>query len=245
MPNPTSKVAIVTGAGRGMGSAIAERLAEDGTSVVINYASSADAAEKVVAKIEASGGRALSAPADVANPAQVARMFDSAVDAFGGVDIVVNNAGIMPIGALADFDDASFAKLIDTNLKGSFNTMREASRRLRNGGRVVNFSSSVVGLYQPTFGVYAATKAAVEALTVVMAREMAGRDITVNAVAPGPVQTELLSHAPQEVLDHLAEMTPLRRLGQPKDIAGVIAFLVSNDGRWINGQTIRANGGII
>jgi 3-oxoacyl-[acyl-carrier protein] reductase len=151
----------------------------------------------------------------------------------------------MPIGTLADFDDATFTKLIDTNLKGSFNTMREASRRLRNGGRVVNCSSSVVGLYQPTFGVYAATKAAVEALTVIMAREMDGRSITVNAVAPGPVQTELLSHSPQAMLGHLAEMTPLRRLGQPTDIASVIAFLVSNDGGWINGQTIRVNGGII
>lgn len=239
------KVAIITGAGRGMGAAVAERLAKDGISVVINYASSADAAEKLVAKIEAAGGRARSAQADVADPAQVARMFDSAETALGGVDIVVNNAGIMPIGALADFDDATFAKLIDTNLKGSFNTMREASRRLRNGGRVVNFSSSVVGLYQPSFGVYAATKAAVEALTVIMAREMAGRSITVNAVAPGPVQTELLSHSPQAVLDHLAEMTPLRRLGQPTDVASVIAFLVSNDGGWINGQTIRVNGGII
>jgi 3-oxoacyl-[acyl-carrier protein] reductase len=239
------KVAIVTGAGRGMGAAIAERLAKDGISVVINYASSADAAEKLVAKIEAAGGNARSAQADVADPAQVARMFDSAETALGGVDILVNNAGIMPIGALADFDDATFTKLIDTNLKGSFNTMREASRRLRNGGRVVNFSSSVVGLYQPTFGVYAATKAAVEALTVIMAREMAGRSITVNAVAPGPVQTELLSHSPQAVLDHLAAMTPLGRLGQPTDIASVIAFLVSNDGGWINGQTIRVNGGII
>jgi 3-oxoacyl-[acyl-carrier protein] reductase len=239
------RVAIVTGASRGMGAATAERLAKEGISVVINYSSSADAAEKLVGKIEAAGGRALSAQADVANPAEVARMFDSAEAAFGGVDIVVNNAGIMPIGALADFDDATFAKLIDTNLKGSFNTMREASRRLRNGGRIVNFSSSVVGLYQPTFGVYAATKAAVEALTVIMAREMAGRGITVNAVAPGPVQTELLSHSPQAVIDHLAEMTPLRRVGQPSDIASVIAFLVSNDGGWINGQTIRVNGGII
>lgn len=239
------KVAIVTGAGRGMGAAIAERLAKDGISVVINYASSADAAEKLVAKIEAAGGNARSAQADVADPAQVARMFDSTETALGGVDILVNNAGIMPIGALADFDDATFSKLIDTNLKGSFNTMREASRRLRNGGRVVNFSSSVVGLYQPTFGVYAATKAAVEALTVIMAREMVGRSITVNAVAPGPVQTELLSHSPQAVLDHLAAMTPLGRLGQPTDIASVIAFLVSNDGGWINGQTIRVNGGII
>jgi 3-oxoacyl-[acyl-carrier protein] reductase len=135
--------------------------------------------------------------------------------------------------------------LIDINLKGSFNTMREASRRLRDGGRVVNFSSSVVGLYQPTFGVYAATKAAIEALTPIMAREMADRNVTVNAVAPGPVQTELLAHAPQAVLDHLTDMTPLKRLGQTDDIASVVAFLVGADGGWINGQTIRVNGGII
>lgn len=239
------KVAIVTGSGRGIGAAIAERLAKDGVAVVINYASSAAAAEKVVARIEAAGGRAVAAQADIADGGQVARMFDSAETAFGGVDIVVNNAGIMPVGALADFDDATFAKLIDINLKGSFNTMREASRRLRDGGRVVNFSSSVVGLYQPTFGVYAATKAAIEALTPIMAKEMAGRNITVNAVAPGPVQTELLSHAPQAALDHLADMTPLKRLGKTDDIASVVAFLVGADGGWINGQTIRVNGGII
>ncbi|MBU3077392.1 SDR family oxidoreductase [Sphingomonas quercus] len=245
MNDQHQKVAIITGAGRGMGAVIAERLARDGISVVVNYASSADAAEALVARIEAQGGRALPAQADVSDPAQVARMFENVVAALGGVDILVNNAGIMPVGMLADFDDASFNRLIDTNLKGSFNTMREASRRLRDGGRVVNFSSSVVGLYQPSFGIYAATKAAIEALTVVMAREMAGRNITVNAVAPGPVQTELLSHSPQPVLDNLARMTPLGRLGQPADIASVIAFLAGEGGGWINGQTIRVNGGII
>jgi 3-oxoacyl-[acyl-carrier protein] reductase len=245
MSSQEQKVAIITGAGRGIGAAIAERLAGDGIAVVVNYASSADAAEKLVAKIEAAGGRALAAQADVADPAQVARMFDSTSAALGGVDILVNNAGIMPLGALADVDDASFDKIVNINLKGSFNTMREAARRLRNGGRVVNFSSSVVGLYHPTYGVYAATKAAVQAMTIVMAKEMAGRNITVNCLAPGPVQTDLLAHSPQAVLDRLAQAAPLGRLGQTQDIAGVVAFLVGAEGGWINGQTIRVNGGVI
>jgi len=240
------KVAIVTGASRGIGAAIAERLSKDGFTVVVNYAGGAETAEALAAKIEADGGRAVTAQADVSDPGAVARMFDKTEAAFGGVDVLVNNAGIMKLATLAEGDDALFDSTITINLKGSINTMREAARRLRKGGRIINLSSSVVGLYQPTYGVYAATKAGVEALTHVLAKELRGRDITVNAVAPGPTATALfLDGKPQQVVDHLAKLAPLERLGQPEDIANAVSFLAGPGGAWINGQVLRANGGII
>jgi 3-oxoacyl-[acyl-carrier protein] reductase len=246
MTHQTKKVAIVTGASGGIGAAVAERLAKDGFTVVVNYAGNAASAEAVVAKIEAAGGRAVAAQADVSDGAAVARMFDSAETAFGGVDVLINNAGIMNTAPIEDSDDALFERHIAVNLKGTFNTLREAARRLRDGGRIVNFSSSVTGLLQPTYGVYAATKAAVEAMTSVLAKELRGRNITVNAIAPGPTATKLfLDGKPQEVIDRLSNMAPLGRLGQPRDIAAAVAFLAGPDGAWINGQTVRANGGII
>jgi 3-oxoacyl-[acyl-carrier protein] reductase len=246
MTTKTNKVAIVTGASGGIGAAVAERLAKDGFTVVVNYAGNAASARAVVGRIEAAGGRAVAAQADIADVAVVARMFDSAETAFGGVDVLINNAGIMKLSTIADSDDALFDRHIAVNLKGTFNTLREAARRLRNGGRIVNFSSSVTGLLQPTYGVYAATKAAVEAMTSILAKELRGRNITVNAIAPGPTATRLfLDGKPQEVIDRLAKLAPLERLGQPQDIADAVAFLASPDGAWINGQTLRANGGII
>jgi 3-oxoacyl-[acyl-carrier protein] reductase len=246
MTDPTKKVAIVTGASGGIGAAVAERLAKDGFTVVVNYAGNAASAEAVVAKIEAAGGQAVAAKADVSDGAAVARMFDTAETAFGGVDVLINNAGIMNTAPIEDSDDALFERHIAVNLKGTFNTLREAARRLRDGGRIVNFSSSVTGLLQPTYGVYAATKAAVEAMTSVLAKELRGRNITVNAIAPGPTATKLfLDGKPQEVIDRLSNMAPLGRLGQPRDIAAAVAFLAGPDGAWINGQTVRANGGII
>jgi 3-oxoacyl-[acyl-carrier protein] reductase len=246
MTDPTKKVAIVTGASGGIGAAVAERLAKDGFTVVVNYAGNAASAEAVVAKIEAAGGQAVAAKADVSDGAAVARMFDTAETAFGGVDVLINNAGIMNTAPIEDSDDALFERHIAVNLKGTFNTLREAARRLRDGGRIVNFSSSVTGLLQPTYGVYAATKAAVEAMTSVLAKELRGRNITVNAIAPGPTATKLfLDGKPQEVIDRLSNMAPLGRLGQPQDIAAAVAFLSGPDGAWINGQTVRANGGII
>ena len=246
MTHQTKKVAIVTGASGGIGAAVAERLAKDGFTVVVNYAGNAASAEAVVAKIEAAGGQAVAAKADVSDGAAVARMFDSAETAFGGVDVLINNAGIMNTAPIKDSDDALFERHIAVNLKGTFNTLREAARRLRDGGRIVNFSSSVTGLLQPTYGVYAATKAAVEAMTSVLAKELRGRNITVNAIAPGPTATKLfLDGKPQEVIDRLSSMAPLGRLGQPQDIASAVAFLAGPDGAWINGQTVRANGGII
>ena len=200
----------------------------------------------MVAKIEAAGGQAVAAKADVSDGAAVARMFHTAETAFGGVDVLINNAGIMNTAPIEDSDDALFERHIAVNLKGTFNTLREAARRLRDGGRIVNFSSSVTGLLQPTYGVYAATKAAVEAMTSVLAKELRGRNITVNAIAPGPTATKLfLDGKPQEVIDRLSNMAPLGRLGQPQDIAAAVAFLSGPDGAWINGQTVRANGGII
>jgi 3-oxoacyl-[acyl-carrier protein] reductase len=246
MTNESGKVAIVTGASRGIGAAVAERLARDGFTVVVNYAGKAAEAGALVAKIEADGGKAIAAQADVSDAVAVSRMFDAAQAAFGGVDVLVNNAGILQLATVADTDDALFDRQIAINLKGSFNTLREAAKRLREGGRIINLSSSVVGLYQPTYAVYAATKAAVEAMTHVMSKELRGRKITVNAVAPGPTATALfLNGKQQQAIDALAKLAPLERLGQPEDIANAIAFLAGPDGGWINGQVLRANGGII
>jgi 3-oxoacyl-[acyl-carrier protein] reductase len=246
MTDKTSKVAIVTGASRGIGAAVAERLASDGFAVIINYSSDARSAEALESKIEGNGGRALAAKADVSNPNAVRDMFDAAERTLGGVDVLVNNAGIMKLARIADSDDALFDQQIAINLKGSFIAMREAAKRLRDGGRIVNFSTSVVGTRLETYGVYAATKSAVETMTAVLAKELRGRNITVNAVAPGPVATELfLSGKSPELIDRLAKMNPMERLGTPEDIASAVAFLVGPDGGWINGQVLRANGGMV
>jgi 3-oxoacyl-[acyl-carrier protein] reductase len=246
MINQDQKVAIVTGASRGIGAAVAERLAHGGFAVVINYAGSAVAAEAVAQKIDAAGGKAITVQADVSDAAAVARMFGSAEAAFGGVDVVVANAGIMKLAPIADSDDALFDSQVAINLKGSFNVLREAARRVRPGGRIVSFSTSIVGLRLETYGVYAGTKAAVEAMTGVLAKELRGRSITVNAVAPGPTATALfLDGKPPEIIDRMAKMNPLERLGTPEDIAAAVAFLAGPDGGWINGQVLRANGGMI
>ncbi len=240
------KVALVTGASRGIGQAIAERLARDGYTLIVNYSGNAAPAEALVRKIQQAGGKALAAKADISDAAAVRRMFDAAESAFGGIDVLVNNAGIMQLANIADTDDDSFDRQIAVNLKGTFNTLREAAKRLRSGGRIVNFSTSVVGLLMPTYGVYAATKAAVETMTSILAKELRGRNITVNAVAPGPTATDLfLKGKPQDVVDRMAKMAPLERLGQPGDIADVVAFLAGPDASWVNGQTLRANGGIV
>jgi 3-oxoacyl-[acyl-carrier protein] reductase len=246
MSEISSRVAIVTGASRGIGASVAERLARDGLAVVVNYSANAAPAEALVRKIEASGGRAMAAQADVTDAGAVHRMFDSAESVFGGVDVLVNNAGLMTLANVADTDDAAFDRLVEVNLKGTFNTLREAAKRLRSGGRIINFSSSVVGLLMPTYGVYGATKAAVETMTRVLARELRGRSITANVVAPGPTATDLfLNGKSQEIIDRFAKAAPLERLGQPQDIAGVVAFLAGPDGGWVNGQVLRINGGII
>ncbi len=245
MPN-NGRVAIVTGASRGIGRAIASRLAQDGFAVIVNYAGSASAAENAVRGIAEAGGRAHAIKADVSDSAAMTAMFDETVTRFGGVDVLVNNAGIMRLTAIADADDEAFDQTVAINLKGVFNGMREGARRLRDGGRIVSFSSSVVGLYQPRYGLYAATKAGVEAMSRILAKELGKRSITVNVVAPGPVTTEMFLNAnPPEQVERIKQMNPLGRLGEPEDIAGVIAFLTGPDGGWVNGQVLRANGGVV
>ncbi|KWE28414.1 3-ketoacyl-ACP reductase [Burkholderia cepacia] len=241
-----TSVAIVTGASRGIGAAIARRLVGDGLAVVVNYAGKAAEAEDLARDLADAGGQAIAVQADVGDPAAVARLFDAAEAAFGGVDVLVNNAGIMKLAPLADSDDALFDTQVAVNLKGAFNTLREAARRLRNGGRIVNLSSSVVGLKPETYGVYTATKAAVEAMTGILSKELRGRSITVNAVAPGPTATDLfLNGKSAELIERMSKMNPLERLGTPSDIANAIAFLVGPDGGWINGQVLRSNGGMV
>jgi len=248
MTQQQQQVAIVTGASRGIGAAIAQRLAKDGYAVVVNYAGSAAAAAKVVDAIVAAGGSALAVQADVADPAAVRALFDAAIAQYGRVDVLVNNAGVMPsdLPPLAGTDDATFDRLFSVNVKGTFNTLREAANRLQHGGRIVNFSTSVIGLALPGYAVYAATKGAVEVMTNILAKELRGKNITVNAVAPGPTATELfLNGKTPETVERMSKMAPLERLGQPDDIAAAVSLLAGADGGWINGQTVRANGGIV
>jgi 3-oxoacyl-[acyl-carrier protein] reductase len=240
------KVAIVTGASRGIGAAIARRMAADGLAVVVNYAGGASAATELAKEIKSAGGHAIPVQADVSDPEAVRRLFTSAETAFGGVDVLVNNAGVMKLARFAEADDATFDQVVAINLKGVFNCLREAAQRLRDGGRIVNFSSSVVGLYQPTYGIYAATKAAVEAMTHILAKELGPRGITVNAVAPGPVATELFLQGKDAVtIESIKRMNPFGRLGEVEDIARIVSLLVDPNATWISGQVVRANGGVV
>lgn len=242
----TQKVAIVTGASRGIGAVIAERLASEGFAVVINYASSAAEAEALVASVQAKGGKAIAVKADVASANDVRALFDMTEQQLGKVDVLVNNAGILKMVALAETDDELYERTFAINTRGTFNTLREAASRMNDGGRIINFSSSTVGMNLPNYSVYIASKAAVESLTQVFAKELRGRGITVNAVAPGPVATDLFFNGKsEEQIQNLAKMPPLERLGQPDDIAGVVSFLTGPDSGWINGQILRANGGLV
>ncbi|MBI1353359.1 MAG: SDR family oxidoreductase [Acidobacteria bacterium] len=242
--NPQPKAALVTGASRGIGRAVALRLAADGFAVAVNYAGSRSAAEAVAEEIVAAGGRAITVQADVSDPTAVERLFSVTTEQFGRLDVVVQNAGVMTLSPIADGDVEAFDKTLRTNLRGSFLVLSQAARRVADGGRIIAFSSSVLAKSFPGYGSYIASKAGVEGLVRVLANELRGRNITVNAVAPGPVATELFLEGKTEAqIAQLAQANPLERLGQPADIAGVVSFLAGPDGGWVNGQVLRANGG--
>ncbi len=246
MATQHGRAALVTGASKGIGAAVAKRLAADGFGVIVNFSNGAQEANMVAAEIIAAGGRAMAVKADVADAAAMTTLFDAAEREFGGLDVIVNNAGVMKLAPIAETGDDMFDKHMAVNLKGAFNGMREAAKRLRDGGRIISFSSSVVGLYQPTYGVYAATKAGIEALTHILAKELGKRAITVNAIAPGPIATALfLDDKDQSQIDAVTKMIPLGRLGEPSDIANTVSFLAGPDSGWVNGQVLRANGGVI
>lgn len=240
------RVAIVTGGARGIGRSCVERLAGDGFSIVVNYASNDTEANAAVASVVDQGGKAMAVRADVADERAIEALFDLTEHTFGGVDVVVHAAGVMFLAPLVDLDLSVLDDLLRTNIRGTFVVDQQAARRLRPGGSILNFSSSVIGRVLPTYTAYAASKAAVEAMTFILAHELRGRDITVNAVAPGPTATELfLKGKDEETIARFANAVPLERLGTPTDIAEAVAFLTSPAGHWINGQTIRVNGGII
>jgi 3-oxoacyl-[acyl-carrier protein] reductase len=238
------KTAIVTGASRGIGRTIALRLAADGFGVVVNFAGNTAKAEEVVNEITSAGGRALAIQADIANPEDVKQLFEKTIKAFGQIDVVVNNAGIMSLSPIAKGDVETFDKVIATNLRGTFLVLAQAAQHVAEGGRIIAFSSSVLAKSFPTYGPYIASKAGVEGLVHVLANELRGHKITVNAVAPGPVATELfLGDKTEEQIAQLSKLAPLERLGEPSDIASVVSFLAGPDGAWVNSQVLRANGG--
>jgi len=242
----TGRTAIVTGASGGIGRAVAVRLAEDGFDVVVHYATGEEAARETVALVEAEQAKAIAVQADIADEQAVVAMFDQAESTFGGVDVVVNCAGWMPLSPIAELDLDVLDGVLRTNVRGHFVVAQQAVRRLRAGGSFIGMSTSVVGTQFPTYGAYVASKGAVEAVTLIIAKELRGRDVTSNTVAPGPTETALFTRGKtQEQIDASAKAAPLGRLGQPDDIAGTVAFLASPAGHWVNGQTIRVNGGLV
>jgi 3-oxoacyl-[acyl-carrier protein] reductase len=244
--NVSIQSAIVTGGSKGIGAAVSTHLAAQGVAVVVNYASDKSTADQLVAQIRETGGTAHAIGADVSNAADFKRLFEEAEALVGPVGLLVNNAGAMSPMRIADASDDFFHRLFALNVQGTFNGCRLAATRLADGGAIINISSSVVGMSPPGYGLYCATKAAVEAITRSLSKELGARGIRVNAVAPGPTDTTLLSNAnSEERLQGYRDATPLGRLGAPDDIAGVIAFLSRPDAGWINGQVIRVNGGII
>ena len=244
--NLSGKIALVTGASRGIGRAIAQRLSRDGAAVAVNYVSNANSAEEVAAEIKAAGGNAIALPADVSKLEDIKRLFDQTIEHFGRLDILINNAGIRISKNVAEIDEAEYDRLFAINVKGTFFACQLAARRLSEGGKIINISSAVTRMMLPGYSIYAASKGAVDQITRVLAKELGGRHITVNAVAPGPVDTELFRDGKSdEQIQQLAQMAALGRVGEAQDIADAVAFLAGDDARWITGQTIHVNGGFI
>jgi 3-oxoacyl-[acyl-carrier protein] reductase len=244
MTDIKGKVILVTGSSKGIGAAIAKALAAQGATLIVNYASTRTYADDVVSDIINNGGKAIAVQADVSKPTDVKHLFDTAISQFGQIDILINNAGIAIYKLIKDTTDEDFEQIFNINVKGTFNTMREASTRLSDGGKVINFSSSVTRLMLPTYGIYSSTKAAVEQMTKVFAKEMGNRKISVNSVSPGPVNTELFTQGKTEdTIARLASMSAFNRIGETEDIVNVISFLISNEAKWITAQNIGVNGG--
>jgi 3-oxoacyl-[acyl-carrier protein] reductase len=240
------KVALVTGASRGIGRAIAVRLGQDGAAVIVNYSGNHEAARETVSAVEAASGRALAVQGDVGKVGDIQRLFDAAIQHFGKLDILVNNAGIMFNKPMVDVTEDEYDRIFAVNVKGTFFACQQAAKRMADGGRIINFSSSTTAMMLPTYGTYVATKGAVEQLTHILAKELGSRGITVNVISPGPTDTELFKQGKTEQdIQRFAQLAALGRLGQPEDIADVVALLVSDDANWITGQNIRANGGTI
>ncbi|OUL24405.1 3-ketoacyl-ACP reductase [Nostoc sp. RF31YmG] len=245
MPSLAGKVAIVTGASRGIGRAIALKLASNGASVTVNYAGNTAKAQEVVAEITQQGGQALPVQADISQVAEIKRLFDQTIEKFGKVDILINNAGIVIYQPITEVTESDFDKLVAVNIKGTYFACQQAAQRMAEGGRIINFSSSTTAMMLPTYSAYVATKGAVEQITRVLAKELGTKKITVNAVSPGPTDTELFRDGKtEEQINRLAQMAALGKLGDAQEIADVVAFLASDEARWITGQNIRVNGGI-
>ena len=239
------KVILVTGASKGIGAAVARQLASDGASLIVNYAGDKAGADQLVAELKEKGTNAIAVQADVSKPAEVKQMFDTALAHFGRIDVLVNNAGVMITKLLKDTTDEDFTRQFDINVRGVFNTLREAATRLADRGTIINFSTSVNRIMLPTYSTYVATKAAVEQLTRVFAKEVGGRGINVNSVSPGPTNTELFTKGKtDETIARLASLSAFNRIGQPDDIAKVVSFLASDGAKWISAQNIGINGGM-
>lgn len=243
MSTLNEKVVLVTGASRGIGASLAQSFANNGAKVIVNYAGSKNAAEKVVADIKQKGGDAIAVQADVSKPADVKNLFDTAIAQYGRIDVLVNNAGIMITKTIKDTTDEEFDRHFDINVKGVFNTLREAATRLSDNGSVINFSTSVNRLMLPGYGTYVATKSAVEQLTRIFAKEVGARGINVNSVSPGPTDTELFTNGKsEELINRLASLSAFNRIGKPEDIVPIVLFLASDEAKWISAQNIGANG---
>ncbi|MFZ6641666.1 SDR family oxidoreductase [Undibacterium sp. TC4M20W] len=244
MNNEITKTAIVTGGSRGIGHAISLRLAADGFAVVVNYAGNVSKAQETVSAIQAAGGKAIAVQGDVSKPEDVAQLFTTAKEVFGRIDVVVNSAGSMTMTTINTSNIDAFDKLIAINLRGTFLVLAQAAQHIEKGGRIIALSTSVIAKSFPAYGPYIASKAGVEGLVHVLANELRGREITVNAIAPGPVGTEMFFHGKtEEQVSNIARMNPMERIGTPAEIASAVAFLAGPDGVWVNSQVLRVNGG--